>query len=366
MSNLADILLKVPKKDKGSNMPRFINNTPNNTHQADLLFLPHDSTELELKDSKVRARANKNIEEATRTYKYVLVVVDIATRLTDATPLKNKTSSDVLAGFKKIYRQSILELPSNIDVDSGTEFQGVVLKYFNDNGVSVHVANPHRHRQLGMVERRNQIIGKHLFRRMLEEEILTKQPAKQWVTDLPKIITEMNDKARRRKPRPPTDNYIVGDGELLTQGTRVRVQLDEPVDYITRKRLPGKFRSTDIRWNPDPRVIMRTLLQRGQPALYLLDEKDGEGIDRTASYTKNQLQIIKKNEKMPDSNVIRPVIVDGKEQYVVESLGAKKKIKNKVHYLVKWKGFDSKDNTWEPRAQLVKDVPEIVKEREKK
>ena len=77
--NLADVLLSNPKEDKGKNMPTFINFTPNHTHQADLLFMPHDASELELRDSKVKARVNKNIDEATRTYKYVLVVVDIAT-----------------------------------------------------------------------------------------------------------------------------------------------------------------------------------------------------------------------------------------------------------------------------------------------
>ena len=48
-------------------------------HQADILFLPSD-----------------------RGYKYLLVVVDISTRLIDAEQLKDKNASSVVKGFKKI------------------------------------------------------------------------------------------------------------------------------------------------------------------------------------------------------------------------------------------------------------------------
>ena len=283
--------------------------------------------------------------------------------MTDAEPLATKTNTDVLAAFKKIYARSILKLPSIMDVDSGSEFQGSVLKWLTDNKVSVKVAKPHRHRQLGIVERRNQIIGKKLFRRMLEEEILTKHPSKQWVNDLPKIIKQMNDEAGKKKHKPPSDDYVIGDGELLTQGTKVRVQLDEPIDYISRKKLPGSFRSTDIRWDPETRTIMRTIFQRGQPALYLLD--DGSSVDRTAAYTKNQLQVISSKEQLPDTSSIRPVHMNGKDAYVVESLGDKKVIKKQIYYLVQWKGYDKSDSTWEPRSQLIKEVPEMVGDREK-
>ena len=39
----------------------------------------------------------------------------------------------------------------------------------------------------------------------------------------------------------------------------------------------------------------------------------------------------------------------------------KKKIKGRVHYLVKWKGYSDKDNTYEPASRLVEDgfKPEI-------
>lgn len=54
----------------------------------------------------------------------------------------------------------ILKMLHVIEVDSGSEFKGEVKKYFEDTDVRIKVAKPGRHRQISLVERRNQIIGK--------------------------------------------------------------------------------------------------------------------------------------------------------------------------------------------------------------
>jgi hypothetical protein len=48
-----------------------------------------------------------------------------------------------------------------------------------------------------------------------------------------------------------------------------------------------------------------------------------------------------------------PIIMDdGHEEYEVESILARKKIRGKEHYLVKWKGYGDHENSWQPRADL--------------
>mgnify|MGYP001799655556 CR=1 FL=1 len=75
-------------------------------HQADLLFLTHDTI-------------------GQRTYKYALVVVDVASRYVDAKALTSKDSSNVAKAFEKIYSRK-LSYPNTIIVDPGKEFMGDV------------------------------------------------------------------------------------------------------------------------------------------------------------------------------------------------------------------------------------------------
>jgi hypothetical protein len=46
------------------------------------------------------------------------------------------------------------------------------------------------------------------------------------------------------------------------------------------------------------------------------------------------------------------VIVDAHEEYEVEQVLDSKKIRGQVKYLIKWKGNNDEDNTWEPMKNL--------------
>jgi hypothetical protein len=340
--NVLDKLYKVPKKDKGVNMPHFRAFKPNQVHQADLLFLPEDEG-----------------------YKYALVVVDINNRRTDAEPLKNKTPSDVLTAFKTIYARGILKLPAKIEVDAGSEFRGAVAKYFHDNDVTVRVAKTGRHRQQGMVERRNQIIGKALFKRMAGQELLTGETSKEWVEDLPKLIKAMNKKTEGQKVKELPDAPVCeGDScKLLGIGDKVRVALDGPKDVADLKRLHGRFRSTDIRFDPTIRTIKEVLLKPGYPPMYLLDGNVGARKVEPVAYTKNQLQLVDKEEKYPSGDLIKNI--NNKKTFTVEKLVGHKKEDGKLYLRVRWLGFKEKDDTYEPALQLMKEIPDLVKEYKK-
>ena len=48
-----------------------------------------------------------------------------------------------------------------------------------------------------------------------------------------------------------------------------------------------------------------------------------------------------------------PDLTDGNEEYEVEAILTHWTYKNRqTHYLVKWKGYDSSKNTWEPESNL--------------
>lgn len=133
----------------------------------------------------------------------------------------------------------------------GNEFKGEVAKYFDKLEVNMRVAN--RGRQQGLVERANQSIDTALTKRMVAQELLTGEPSSEWVSDLKTIINSMNKTAEKFKhpPEPKDPISEPSSKNILAIGTIVRVQLDEPVEVtsIKDKRLHGKFRAGDIKFN---------------------------------------------------------------------------------------------------------------------
>jgi len=113
--------------------PHWNVDRPNKIHQADLLFLPHDKV-------------------GRKTYKYALVVIDIASRYRDAEPLTSKSSDEVEKAFKNIYSRK-LKWPETIIVDPGREFMGSVTSLFRKHNVSIQRSEAGNHRAQAFVER---------------------------------------------------------------------------------------------------------------------------------------------------------------------------------------------------------------------
>ena len=122
--------------------PKFA--TPNEVHQADLLFLPHD---------KVRRK----------TYEYALTVVDVASRFKAAEPLATKEAKEVAEALSRIYRRGPLKWLKLLQVDSGREFMGAVNQLLAKHGVSVRRGRMDNHRDQGIVERFNRTLAERLF-----------------------------------------------------------------------------------------------------------------------------------------------------------------------------------------------------------
>ena len=59
-----------------------------------------------------------------------------------------------------------------------------------------------------------------------------------------------------------------------------------------------------------------------------------------------------------------PVIVEGEEEYEVEKILNKRKIQGKEKFLVCWKGYTAKADTWKDRRNL-KNTEKLVEEFER-
>ena len=312
-------LYKLPKTEGRKQQAHFNITEPNAIYQADLLFLPNDDG-----------------------FKYALVVVDPATGKTDAEPLKEKTADAVLKAFKKIFQRKILKIPSvQIQCDNGSEFHGVVEKYFDEKGIGIRYAKTGRSRQTAYAEARNKTIGKAIHQRQTAEQLLTGEIARNWIDDLPNFIKAINEHVVTVPKNKLSRNPIIDEDDPILQiGTLVRVALDKPIES-TGKRLSGKFRASDIRFDPDKEKILNVIISPDEPILYKVSGQNNLGV----AYTYNQLQVVDENEQEPPSTVIR-----GKpNQYIIKKILDKKKEKGRIYYKVQWRGFNgTTDATWEP------------------
>lgn len=343
-NNIIDNLFSVPKRDKGANMPSYQSYDLGVYQQADLLFLPNDGG-----------------------YEYALVVAEVGNpRLVDAVALKTKTSSEISKAFSTIYKKNkILKIPDVLTVDSGTEFKGSTKEHLEKMGIKVKTAKEGRHRQVAIVERKNQMIGSVIHKIHKSIEQLTGNTTSEWVNILPFIIKEINNLARKNRNNKPTkDKALVGDtNSMLKEGDRVRVILEEPKDVLINKKLHGRFRSSDIRWEPKERIVRKVLLKPNNPVLYLLDGNFGKNKIEPVAYTRNQLQLIPKNEKKPDREILK-FFKDNKDVYEIEKIVDYVDEDGVRWFEVKWKG--QRDTSWQTRTKLYEDVPRLVTNFEKK
>lgn len=320
-------LINPPLKEKGKSMPSIRAYKEDAEHQADLLFLPDDNG-----------------------YRYVLTVVDAFNREADAEPLKNKKPETVLKAIKQIWKRNYLDEPNIVlKVDKGNEFLGQFKQYFKDNKIILHQAKTNRHRTVALAEYLNFVIGKAVGVKQANDEAVNDEDDLEWVDDLPKIIKTYNEFIQMNEPPDMFKQKPFITKKQFKKNDLVYVMLDYP-ENRKGKKIDSKFRAGDMRFNKEPNKIKDVMINPGQPILYTID-----GIKNVA-YTYEQLRAVK-----PDEQDLKA----SSKKYNVEKILAKKRINNKVHYKIKWEGYPTSSNTWEPRSELIKTIPDIVKQFDK-
>ena len=102
--------------------PHYDVTKPNEQHQFDLLYMPH------------------NLFEGNK-YKYVLTGIDVASRYTVPKPLRTKKLSEVAFFLESIYKNSgVIKYPKVFQIDNGSEFKNEVTKLFEKHNVYIRRA----------------------------------------------------------------------------------------------------------------------------------------------------------------------------------------------------------------------------------
>ena len=270
--------------------PKFDVETPNEVHQADLLYLPHDRV-------------------AKRTYKYALTVVDVASRFKEAEPLTSKTAVEVAEALLRIYKRSPLKWPKLLQVDTGKEFMGAVSQLLAKHGVSVRRGRVDVHRDQGVVERFNRTLAERLFEHQYAQEMLSEQRSSEWVVRLPAVVAALNGEVTRLIGKRPSD-AIRKKAVSARPAAAPSAARHRPIGFKEQK-LPlgvgvrylyqpgelegGRRRATDPTWSLTVHRVERTVTKSGDPVVYYLD-----GPSR--GFVREELQVVPPDTQSPPTS----------------------------------------------------------------
>ena len=115
---LYQIYLPSPKYISRPNASMLLHAKPNDIHQADILYLPHNKY--------------KN-----KIYKYAFNIVDCTSRYKGSYQLTTKNSKEVPQAFQLIYTNTLLTYPKTLIIDDGKKFYGETTKLMEKHDVII-------------------------------------------------------------------------------------------------------------------------------------------------------------------------------------------------------------------------------------
>ena len=274
--------------------PRWTVSKPNQVHQADLLFLPHDT---------IRGRV----------YRYALVVIDVASRYKDAEAISTKESSEIARCFERIYSRKPRRLswPGVLMVDPGREFMGSVTKLMEQHWVKIQRGQVGNHRSQAFVERANKTLSERLFSHQYAQEMVMDRRgrSREWVKRLPQVLKAMNSEPTRLIGKEPSG--AIGMERVSVKGGSYKrpVGLDEvrlPPGVLVRYLFaPGeeeggeRRRATDPIWSLRVYDLSRSVVSSDQPVLYYLSDGPKRG------FVREELQFVPVDTELPPKGVLK-------------------------------------------------------------
>ena len=202
---------------------------PNDIHQANILYLPHDRYE-------------------KKTYKYALNIVDVASQYKGSYQLSTKNGKEVAQAFQWIYENTPLTYPKPLIIDDGKKFYGDTTKLMEKHDVMVQRGDPSQHRSQGIMERFNGTLADRLFSYQYHKEL--EDPSKsnrEWVSRLQNVVGALSNEKTRLIGMKPVD---------AIKGTLVKQGFSQPAKEYKEKLLAI---GTKVRYLYEPGELERQI-----------------------------------------------------------------------------------------------------------
>ena len=311
--------------------------------KTQVVKVPHSIIQIDLANLQ-------NLER--RNFKYVMVAVDMFSRRTYIEALKDRNKKSILNAFKKIHKK----IPELKVVRSDNEFTNdLYKKYLDDKNIKQVLSNPDLPQSQGQVERMNsnvkRIISKMLLYnskfdwtknlRVIEEAINStiNQSTKRTPNEIEKLFKEKDEEALQ-------EIYNIQKG-IKGKQNRLAKQIVNVGDFVRIFEPNDKFKSR--KWSKEIYEVEKVNKPKTEYGTFTYKLKDDKAVYKNEEILKIEGQ--ENRVSLPDTYEISKLV--------------KAVIKNNTpHYEVKWKNY--RETTFEPRDDLLEDVPKLLNSFEKK
>ena len=261
--------------------PHYDVTKPNEQHQFDLLYMPHNLFE-------------------ENTYKYILTDIDVASRYKVARSLRTKISSEVAFVLEAIYKKDgMFKYPRDVQCDNRSEFKNEVKQLLEKHSVEIRRGTTkYKHTHTAFVEAFNIELAKQSFRPMDAQELQDPEKVSTiWVKNLNKTVNKMNNTESSMTDMNPKDAIKLDTVPLDKAYRKETVLLEDGLyRYLYQ---PGeqhgdqKRRATDLIWSKNTYRLDRIVQDPGNRVLYYLQD----GPDR--AFVREELMHVSEDTQVP-------------------------------------------------------------------
>lgn len=281
-------------------------------------------------------------------YKYIFTAIDLFTKKVYASALHTKDKAYL--GLIDLIDE-VNEPISSIRSDNGLEFtSGKFSDILEENNIKQVLSRPHAPQSNGNIERFNGTIKK------LIKMYMKSNNTYDWVGVLPKLIDNYNNSVNSVTKKIPND-ITVDDHKEIENNIK---------ENVTKERSQDK-----IKFSVNDRVRVKLEIPNDDGELwskkiYKIIEVNKPKTRVSSVYY--SLLGIRKHFYNNDLQLINSVEnkINEDEEFIVSRIIEPHVQDNKQYYLIKWKGYTNKYNTYEPRDKLMEDIPKMIRTYEKK
>ena len=266
-----------------------------------------------------------NVAPYNDNHRYMLTCIDVFSKYAWAIPLRTKSGSEVASAFRdRILAERKCAM---LQSDKGTEFLNSMFQsMLHENGIHFYTSE-NDDIKASVVERFNRTIKERIYR------YFTHKNTRRYIDVLDDVVYAYNHTYHRSIGMAPVD--VSAENE---ERVRHRLYPPKPKTYKWKFNVGDKVRISLSKrvfrkgyvgnWSEELFTI--TVRHPTTPVTYTIKDAAGETIK--GRFYEPEIQKVMRSE---DDNY-----------YVVEKVLKKKKVGDKIHYFVKWRGYPDSFNSW--------------------